>query len=99
MPLERRLVLDLPRQDRAVDVTAVLEAYVERVARLVLHASALAERMERRGGEHPVAERLSALREAVTRGERAIASAVRHHVGPPPRERRSGQDRRVATRA
>lgn len=94
---------------RTADVAAVLEAYVERVARLVLHASALAERMDRPAPEHPAAERLATLRTAVTRGERAIVSAVRHHAPradqpvsaerPARPDRRSGGDRRVASRA
>ena len=94
MPHERRAVLDPSRQDH---VAAVLEAYVERVARLVLHAAALADRMERRGSEHPLAERLLTLRDAAARGERAIVAAVRHHAGRP--DRRSGADRRVGSRA
>lgn len=94
MPTERRTLPSVPT--RPPDVAAVLEAYVERVSRLVLHAAALAERMERRGhGVHGV----SVLWDAVARGERAIVGAVRHHVGPLRPERRSGVDRRQSTRA
>jgi hypothetical protein len=87
MATERRVTLSVPAQGRPVDVVAVLEAYVERVARLVLHASSLAERT----GQD---ERVATLRDVVTRGERAIVAAVRHHVPPEPRDRRSGRDRR-----
>ena len=85
------MTLAAPTPAPAVDLVVVLEAYVERVARLVLHASSLAERTSQ-------GERLAALRDAVTRGERAIVAAVRHHVPPQGRDRRSGLDRRTDTR-
>jgi hypothetical protein len=91
MTTERRAVFAVPAQGGPVDLATVLEAYVERVARLVLHASALAERTSQ-------GERVATLRDAVARGERAILAAVRHHAPALPRERRSGLDRRTATR-
>ncbi len=104
MDLERRVVIGLPEQGRATsrgtaDVATVLEAYVERVARLVLHSASLAERLEQRRHEQGVVGRLDALRDAVTRGERAIVGTVQQHAGAGAQERRSGGDRRVALRA
>ncbi len=104
MQPDRRDLLDPPGHGPTTlpgtaDVATVLEAYVERVARLVLHAGALADRLERSGDDQPAPVRLSALRDAVEKGERAIIGAVRQHGGPDEPERRSGHERRVVVRA
>lgn len=103
MDPDRRGPQDPPGQSgstmpRTADVATVLEAYVERVARLVLHAGSLAERLEQRDDSRHLAVQLAALRDAVTRGERAIVGTVRQHAVPAPRERRHGIDRRVVVR-
>ncbi len=100
------MTVDVPAQTRAeprriVDTTLVLEAYVERVARLVLHSAALADRMQARptaGSDPSRTARLGVLGQAVDSGACAIAGAVRHHARPVPLERRQGLDRRVVNR-
>jgi len=64
-----------------------LEQVVERIARLVLHANTLAERMVAiPGGTAQVHnardERVQRLRAAVTFGQRAIQAAVWHGLDP-----------------
>lgn len=67
---------------------AALEVFVEHVSRLVLHAQALADRMEgmRDGAAPPAADgdaRLQRLRDAVQRGQRAIGHAASTGEAPP----------------
>lgn len=75
-----------PEPARPHDPAAELEGVVERLARLVLHAQALADRTL-------AAAARERLLEAVARGQLALLAAVR--LGTAPRERRAAERRRL----
>jgi len=85
-----------PRDEPGTEPELELEQVVERIARLVLHADTLADRIAAvpGGGTAQVHnardERVQRLRAAVTLGQRAIQAAVWHGL-----DRRGGDPRTV----